>query len=500
MALKSRCCIFLAWLLLIPLSGNAVTPMVALGTNHTVALKNNGTLVAVGDDRYGQLGLGRVVQSSTPLQVTGLGQVRTLAAGVYHTVALKQDGTLWAWGYNGWGQLGDGTVAQQRTPILVVNETVNGPLDLIPEVPNVIPPDKIPSFFVVASGAISATSASVSTTTRFNATDVGKQGSVFVTAMVPAGTLVPVQSAATALSMYRAASLAATAPAPFVLIQLTATGWQPVVGGQLIPFASGVLGDQLAAQTILNGTDTTNLKGSEFCVGYGASAADMIAAGTMRAVATIPDPGSTSAATVSCIVAGAPVSYGLQVPSGWNLLGNSLNQTLSVAALYGDASAVTTVWKWDAANSKWQFYAPSMDAATLAAYATGKGYGVLAEIKPGEGYWVNAKAQPSLGTQSGNSFILTAVSLATGWNLSATGNDITPSAFNGYLKASLPGTGVTTLWAWDNPASKWIFYAPSLEAQGGTALSSYIASKGYRDFSANNKTLGNGTGFWVNRP
>jgi hypothetical protein len=58
---------------------------------------------------------------------------------------------------------------------------------------------------------------------------------------------------------------------------------------------------------------------------------------------------------------------------------------------------------------------------------------------------------------------------------------------------------VTTLWAWDNPTSRWYFYAPSLEAQGGTALSDYIATKGYIDFTQANKTLGNGTGFWVNR-
>ncbi len=56
--------ICLAWLLLIPLSANAATPSVAAGYQHTIALKNNGTLVAVGDDTYGQLGLGRLVQSN----------------------------------------------------------------------------------------------------------------------------------------------------------------------------------------------------------------------------------------------------------------------------------------------------------------------------------------------------------------------------------------------------------------------------------------------------
>jgi len=53
--------------------------------------------------------------------------------------------------------------------------------------------------------------------------------------------------------------------------------------------------------------------------------------------------------------------------------------------------------------------------------------------------------------------------------------------------------------AWDAEQSTWYFNAPSPEAQGGTALSGYIANKGYLDFATANRKLGNGTGFWVNR-
>ena len=318
---------------------------------------------------------------------------------------------------------------------------------------------------------------------------------MFVTAVVPEGTLAILQGSSLARSVPRAGS-----STPYVLIQLTSSGWQAVVNGQLIPYSSGVLGDQLAAQTILNNTDTTNLPGAQFCLGYGASADQMVATGTMRVVATIPHPNATSTPAPSCIAGGPGVSFSMPVAPGWNLLGNSLNQTLPVASLYGEANAVNTVWKWDAATSAWQFYTPTLDAAALQAYATSKGYAVMTEIKPGEGYWVNAKAQPSLGTQSGASFIATSANLSEGWNLSATGLDITPSAFNANLKSSLPGTGVNTLWAWDAPSTRWYFYAPSLEAQGGATLANYITSHGYLDFTQGNKTLGKGTGFWVNRP
>jgi chitodextrinase len=193
----------------------------------------------------------------------------------------------------------------------------------------------------------------------------------------------------------------------------------------------------------------------------------------------------------------------LEFVQGWNLLGNSLTQPISVATAFGDPLVVTTVWKWDAANSGWQFYAPSMDATTLQTYATSKGYGVLSAINPGEGYWVNAKLAATLGTLTGATYSLTSTALVPGWNLVATGNNVTPSAFNSSLSETPPSPGIipinlTTLWAWDATLSQWYFYAPSLEANGG--LGAYTAGKGYLDFGATGKTLGNGVGFWVNRP
>lgn len=41
------------------------------------------------------------------------------AAGAEHTVALKNDGTVWAWGWNSYGQLGDNTTVNKSTPVQV---------------------------------------------------------------------------------------------------------------------------------------------------------------------------------------------------------------------------------------------------------------------------------------------------------------------------------------------------------------------------------------------
>ncbi len=487
-----------------PQQVNGLTGVTAIAAawGHNLALKSDGTVWAWGANYAGQIGNGTNLDALAPVQVQGLTGAVAIAAGDSHGLAVKSDGTVWAWGWNDSGNLGDGTFVRHSTPALVTNESVDGPLDLIPAVANYIPPHKIPPFFSAAAinGSISNSKPTITNTTKFNTADVGKSGAVFVTAMVPSGSLVPASTPMSALGAsgvsasgaYGAASSALTTASSFVLIQLTSSsGWQPVVNGQLFAYASGVLGNQLATQTILDNTDTTNLKGAQFCLGYGTSAEEMTAAGRMKALVTIPDPNATSADTVSCIV-GIPLSYSLVVPPGWNLLGNSLNQSLSVASLFGDPSVVTTVWKWDAATPGWQFYTPLMDATALQTYAMTKGYGVLSEINPGEGYWVNATAQPTLATQSGLSFMLTPAYPVKGWNLVATGSDVTPSAFN----QTLGTTPLTTLWAWSNPLSQWYFYAPSLEASG--TLSAYIAGKAYLDFGT--RTLGNGTGFWVNMP
>ncbi len=185
----------------------------------------------------------------------------------------------------------------------------------------------------------------------------------------------------------------------------------------------------------------------------------------------------------------AAISYPLNLNNGWNLLGNSLSTPIDVKATFGAQTNVTTAWKWNATSSTWAFYAPSLDNnGTLATYAASKGYKVLSTIDPGEGYWVNATAASTMGNQAGSSFALNAANLSAGWNLSATGDEVTPAAF------SNTAGNVTTLWAWDNANSNWHFHAPSLAANN--TLAGYITSKGYKDFGA--LTLGSGRGFWVN--
>jgi hypothetical protein len=228
-------------------------------------------------------------------------------------------------------------------------------------------------------------------------------------------------------------------------------------------------------------------------------------AGTRSGTLSITSSATVSPHTVTLTGTGSTTSVPISLAPGWNLLGNSLNQPLSVTALFSDPAVVSTVWKWENTGSRWLFFTPMLDAAALQTYATSKGYGVLSQVGAGEGYWVNAKLAVELAAQAGQPFVLTGANLTTGWNLVATGQDVSPSAFNRSLSGTPPSPGVvpqnlTSLWAWDNPANGWYFYAPGLEAQGETALTDYITSKGYRDFTQHNRRLGNGAGFWVKRP
>jgi hypothetical protein len=145
------------------------------GSNHTLITKWDGSLWGCGNNTYGQIGDGTLVNKSSPVQITGAwanavsgafytvgvktdGSIwawgryidgslgTTFGAGDQyypyrigldynwsgnpahldasrHVAAIKTNGTLWAWGYNGLGQLGNGTVAHRSSPTQIGTET-----------------------------------------------------------------------------------------------------------------------------------------------------------------------------------------------------------------------------------------------------------------------------------------------------------------------------------------------------------------------------------------
>ncbi len=101
---------------------------ISSGGTHTVILKTTDTLWAVGDNQYGQLGDGTAdPRKLTPAQVmtaagNPMNNVKQISAGSQHTMILKNDNSLWAVGWNNYGQLGDGTNANAPNPVQVMND------------------------------------------------------------------------------------------------------------------------------------------------------------------------------------------------------------------------------------------------------------------------------------------------------------------------------------------------------------------------------------------
>ncbi len=93
---------------------------ISAGMAYTIALKNDGVIWGWGSSEFGQLGQNAIGgYSLTPIQVSGLTGVTAISGEGWHTIALKNDGTVWALGYNNNGQLGDGTTTNRTTPVQV---------------------------------------------------------------------------------------------------------------------------------------------------------------------------------------------------------------------------------------------------------------------------------------------------------------------------------------------------------------------------------------------
>ena len=86
---------------------NGVTA-VAAGSAHTLFLKSDGSLWAMGENEVGQLGDGTYNNQDLPERIVASG-VTAIAGGTDHSLFLKSDGSLWAMGGDEFGQLGDGT-------------------------------------------------------------------------------------------------------------------------------------------------------------------------------------------------------------------------------------------------------------------------------------------------------------------------------------------------------------------------------------------------------
>ena len=96
---------------------------IAAGYQSTVVLKKDGTVWMAGLNSDGQLGIESTESQSTFVQVknedgTGyLTNIKSISAGQYTMFAITNDGEVYGWGENGSGQLGISNTEDQKLPV-----------------------------------------------------------------------------------------------------------------------------------------------------------------------------------------------------------------------------------------------------------------------------------------------------------------------------------------------------------------------------------------------
>jgi alpha-tubulin suppressor-like RCC1 family protein len=88
------------------------------GVRYTAAIKTDGTLWTWGRGSNGQLGDATIISVSTPVTTfSGGTNWKQVSSGNDHTAAIKTDGTLWTWGAGGNGRLGNANITDRSTPV-----------------------------------------------------------------------------------------------------------------------------------------------------------------------------------------------------------------------------------------------------------------------------------------------------------------------------------------------------------------------------------------------
>ncbi|KAI4299522.1 hypothetical protein L6164_032974 [Bauhinia variegata] len=99
---------------------------VAAGLWHTVCVSADSGIYAFGGNQFGQLGTGADPTETLPrlLESPKLenAHARSLSCGARHTAVITDDGKVFCWGWNKYGQLGLGDVIDRNIPSEVTVE------------------------------------------------------------------------------------------------------------------------------------------------------------------------------------------------------------------------------------------------------------------------------------------------------------------------------------------------------------------------------------------
>jgi alpha-tubulin suppressor-like RCC1 family protein len=249
--------------------------------NFLAALKADGTVWSGGQRASLLLGIAGSGDIAGLRQIPNITDAISLGYGPTNCMAIRRDGTVYSWGLNNLGQVGDGTLAYRETPVLVIDETATNFLDLIPEVPNVIPRDKIPPFLLstFANGDLSSTTLYAD-----------------LRGIIPSGSFASATDSgkfAAGYNVYVAANVPTIPVSPY--FQLNANNSWATLSWPMAEFLRGVALDSqtsLVRAQILQNVDLSSpvLAGSSIIVGYGTDPDEMLRSARYRTIFTVPQP------------------------------------------------------------------------------------------------------------------------------------------------------------------------------------------------------------------
>lgn len=100
-------------------AASAQSQTIATGARHALAVAADGSVLAWGDNRQGQLGAGRADDVQAVREIPLPAKAVAVQASATNALLLDDEGKVWSWGTNRKGQLGDGTLADRATPEVI---------------------------------------------------------------------------------------------------------------------------------------------------------------------------------------------------------------------------------------------------------------------------------------------------------------------------------------------------------------------------------------------